>query len=352
MSPGIQKILRLLALFAGFFLALRYILPLAFPFLLGGLLALAGEPLVRFLSRKCRFPRALASAVGVTMSFCLLSLGLMLLLGLIIREVRALTGLLPDLTDALRSGMTALSGWLLGLTSRAPEALQPMLARNVTELFSGGSALLDRAVDFLLRLASGILSRVPGSALSLGTGIIASFMISAKLPVLQAFFRERIPQERFSRLQDTLIGLKAAVAGWLRAQLKLSAVTFCVMALGFLLLGVSHFPLWAALVALVDAFPILGTGTVLVPWSIVCFVQGDHFRAFALLGLYGAVTLIRSALEPRLVGKHLGLDPLVTLIALYVGFRLFGLPGMLLSPLIAVGAVQLAVPAQNLDEPT
>lgn len=347
MRPGIQKNLRLLALFAGFFLTLRYILPLAFPFLLGGLLALAGEPMVGFFCRKCRFPRALASAVGVTLSFCLISLGLMLLLGLIIREVRALTGLLPDLTDALRSGMTALSGWLLGMTSRAPESLQPMLTRNVTELFSGGSALLDRAVDFLLRLASGILSRVPGSALTLGTGIIASFMISAKLPVLQASFRARIPQERFSRLQDTLTGLKAAVAGWLKAQLKLSAVTFCVVALGFLLLGVSHFPLWAGLVAIVDAFPILGTGTVLVPWSIVCFAQGDHFRAFALLGLYGGVTLIRSALEPRLVGKHLGLDPLVTLVALYVGFRLFGLPGMLLSPLIAVAAVQLAAPQKE-----
>lgn len=350
MSPGIQKFLRLLALFAGFFLAVRYILPLVFPFLLGAALALAAEPMVCFFCRRCRFPRPLASAVSITTAFCLLALAVMLVLGFLIREVRTLTALIPDLTEGLHSAMDTVSGWLLSLAARAPEGLRPLLSRNVTELFSGGSALVDRAVDFLLGLASGILSRVPGSALSLGTGIIASFMISAKLPRLRGLLRDRIPGDKISALRSTLERLKAVVTGWLKAQLKLSGVTFAFMGAGFWLLRVPLFPLWAALVALVDAFPILGTGTILIPWSIFSFARGDHFRAFSLLGLYGAAAVLRSALEPRLVGKHLGLDPLVTLMALYVGFRLFGLPGMLLSPVIAVAAVQLAVPTQNPGE--
>lgn len=348
MNSGIPKKWALPALFAGFFLAFRYLLPLVFPFLLGLILALGAEPMVRFFCEKCRFPRTLGAALGVTMAFCLLTLAVMLLFGFLIREVRTLTGLLPSLTEGVRAGMDSLSGWLLNLAGRAPEGLRPMLTRNVTDFFSGSSALLDRGVDFLLRIASGILSRVPGSALTVGTGIIASFMISAKLPALRDYLRAKVPDEKRLQIKESLSRLKTAVLSWLKAQAKLSGVTFCLMALGFLLLRIPHFPLWAALVALVDAFPILGTGTILVPWSILSFAQGNHFRAFALLALYGGVTLIRSVLEPRLVGKHLGLDPLVTLIALYVGFRLFGLPGMLLSPLIAVTAVQLANPTKEL----
>ncbi len=342
MNSGIRRLLLLFSLFAGLFLTLRYIFPLLSPFLLGALLALAAEPMVRFFRRTCHFPQILASAVGVSLAFSLLALTLTLILALVLRELRTLAGILPDVTDALRSGMDSLSGWLLGLARKAPEGLQPFLTRNVTEVFSGGSALLDRTVDVLLRLASGILSRVPGGALSIGTGIISSFMISAKSAQIRRFLLQRIPEEKIQRMARILRQLKTLVLSWLKAQLKLSGVTFLVSVAGFWILGIPRALLWSGVVALVDAFPILGTGAVLVPWSIISFLQADPFRAFGLLGLYGVGTLVRTVLEPRLVGKHLGLDPLVTLISLYVGFRLFGLPGMLLSPMIAVAAVHLA----------
>ena len=136
--------------------------------------------------------------------------------------------------------------------------------------------------------------------------------------------------------------LKHSLGSWLKAQLKLSCITFTVATTGLFLLRISHAPLWGALIALVDAFPVLGTGAVLVPWSLVSFLQGDHFLAFGLLGLYAAAAVMRAILEPRLVGKQLGIDPLATLLALYVGFRLFGLPGMILSPMLAVTVTQLA----------
>ena len=94
--------------------------------------------------------------------------------------------------------------------------------------------------------------------------------------------------------------------------------------------------------ALVDAAPLLGTGTILIPWSVVSLQQGSHIRAVGLLGIYAVAALTRSALEPRFVGKQLGIDPLLTLIALYAGYRIWGISGMILSPLIAVTAVQLA----------
>ena len=140
---------------------------------------------------------------------------------------------------------------------------------------------------------------------------------------------------------EALRRLKHTLGGWLKAQLKLSGITFTVATTGLFLLQIPYAPLWGALIALVDAFPVLGTGAVLVPWSLVSFLQGDHLLAFGLLGLYAAAAVTRTVLEPRLVGKQLGLDPLVTLMALYAGFKLFGLLGMILAPMLAVTTTQL-----------
>ena len=122
-------------------------------------------------------------------------------------------------------------------------------------------------------------------------------------------------------------------------------LTFVILLLGFVMLRIPYAIFWALGVCLVDAFPILGTGTVLIPWSLLLFLQNDTPRAVGILGIYATVTLSRSILEPKLLGRHLGLDPLATLIALYVGYRLWGIGGMLLSPILAATALQL-VPEQ------
>ena len=117
--------------------------------------------------------------------------------------------------------------------------------------------------------------------------------------------------------------------------------TFAQVTVGLLLLRVEPAVLLAGLTALVDALPIFGSGTVLVPWGIWALLSGDLLRGFGLLFLYGLVTLVRSLLEPRLVGRRAGLPPLVALISMYGGFRLFGILGLLLAPLAAVVIWQL-----------
>ena len=327
--------------FLAFFLAARYLLPLFLPFLLGASLALAAEPLVRFLSTRLHIKRWIATGIGVSMAFSFLVLILLLLFAFLLRELQQLAGILPELESALRTGLDTTNQWLAGLAGRVPGELGQVLTRNVNSFFTGGSALLDRITGFLLRLASGILSHLPNGALGFGTGLIASFMISGKLPQIKDSIREKLSATQILPVVSALKQLKATLGGWLKAQIKLSSVTFAVVLTGLLILRVPHAPLWGVLVALVDAFPILGTGTVLIPWSLVSFLQGDRTLAFALLGLYGAVALIRSVLEPRFLGKQLGLDPLVTLIALYAGYRLWGIGGMILAPMLAVAAFQL-----------
>jgi predicted PurR-regulated permease PerM len=97
----------------------------------------------------------------------------------------------------------------------------------------------------------------------------------------------------------------------------------------------------AGLIAIVDAFPILGVGTVLIPWALICLLRRQTVRGIGLLAVYAVVWLARSILEPKLVGKGLGLDPLVTLVAIYAGWKLWGIGGMLLAPILALTVAQV-----------
>lgn len=297
--------------------------------------------MVVFLCKKCRMPRSAAAGIGVTAAFCFIGLVVLLVCAFILRELSILAGFLPNLEDTARDGLSALSQWLLGLVARLPLSIRDILSRNVTEFFSGSSAMLDKMLSFLLNLAGGVLRHVPDSALILATGIISSYMISAKLPGIRAWLTARISRERLMPILETLKGLKSAVFGWLKAQLKLSSITWLILTMGLILLRTPYAPLWALLIALLDAFPVLGTGTILLPWSLVSFLEGENVRAVGLLSTYAVISLSRSILEPKLVGRQLGLDPLATLVALYAGYKLWGIGGMIFSPILAVAAVQL-----------
>lgn len=341
MGSGNKKVLSFLGIFLAVWLTARFLLPLFFPFLLGLGLALTAEPMVHFFCKKWGMPRPVSAGIGVSMAFSCIALLVLLICAFIVRELTILAGILPNLEETARSGIGLLEGWLVDMTSYAPDGVDSLLRQNVEDFFSGGTALLDRGVRYVLGLAGNLLSHIPDSALSLGTAVISGFMISAKLPGIKAWFSRLLPREKLKPLLDALKRLKTAVGGWILAQIKLSGVTLLILAAGFLLLRIPYGLLWAMGTCLLDAFPVLGTGTVLLPWAFVCFLQTDTARAIGLLGIYAVISLVRSMLEPKLVGRQLGLDPLVTLIALYAGYKIWGIGGMILAPLLTVTAIQL-----------
>lgn len=341
MRSGTKSLLSAISICFLLWLGGKFLLPLCFPFLLGAGLALTAEPLVRFLCKRARLPRSISAGIGVTVAFLGLTMLLLQLLAFLVRELGLLAGVLPDLSETAQSGISLLQAWLEDLTGRTPQSVRPLLQQNITGLFSGGTALLDKIFSYLLGLTGTILRQVPDSALSLGTAMISSFLISAKLPKIRNWIAHHFPKERLRPLLKTFAQLRRAVGSWFLAQLRLAGVTLLILAAGMLLLRIPYALLWAAGICLVDAFPVLGTGTVLIPWGLVCYLQGDRARALGLVGIYVVISLTRSVLEPKIVGKQLGLDPLVTLFALYAGYRLWGLWGMILSPMLAVTVVQL-----------
>ena len=337
---AIRRWLLLAGSFLGIWLFLKYLFPVFLPFFLGFLLALAAEPAVRFVSR-LKLPRWAATGVGVSLTLVFLT-GLVGLLGAsVVKELGVLAGRLPDLQDTATQTADKLRIFLENAANKAPEGVRPLVDRSVDRLMDSGSALMEQATVRLPGAISGFLSRVPDGALGLGTGILSGFMFSARLPKLKMQIRDRLPETWKTKLFPALKRSKNALLGWLKAQAKLAAVTFCIITAGLLLLKIPLAPLWAAGIALVDAVPLLGTGTVMVPWAVVSLIQGRQLQAIGLLCIFGAALLTRTTLEPRLVGRHLGLDPLVTLVFLYLGYRFWGILGMLLAPML-VAAITAA----------
>jgi len=331
----LKKLLGLIALLLGLWAAIEYLLPLTLPFILGTLLAVGAEPLVRLSGRHLKLPRALAAGVGVTLTL-LLFIALVSLLGAFaLRELMALARDIPDIRQTAISGTHQLEVFLVELSHKTPGSIQPALTSTVEAAFDDTSALMEKLSHRATDAVTGTLSRVPKVVLTIATGILAGFMISGRLPKIKTAIRSHIPQSWRVRYIPALQNMKTALLGWLKAQLKLAGVTWAIVGAGLFLLKVPYGILWAALIAIVDAVPVLGTGTVLVPWAVIRFLQGDMAGGIGLLVLYGLALVTRTVLEPRLVGRHLGLDPLWTLAAFYTGFMLWGVGGMLFAPVLA-----------------
>lgn len=333
-TASVKKALLFLLVLIGLWLGVRFVLPVLLPFFLGTFLAVAAEPAVSFGVRRLGLPRALAAGVGVTVSLAFLA-GILTMAGAVaVHQIASLAGRLPDLTAQAQN----LQDWLITAADHAPEGIRPLAQRTVLEVFDSGSTLIRQVVSKMPGMLTSVVSSVGNSALSLGTGILSSFLISARLPRIKEGISQRLPQSWYETYLPALKRVRSSLGGWLKAQGKLALVTWGIVTVGFFALRIGYAPLWAAVVALVDAVPILGTGTVLVPWSVICLLQGNTIRGIGLLCVYALAAVTRTVLEPRMVGKHLGLDPLLTLLALYAGYRLWGIPGLLLTPILASAA--------------
>lgn len=318
----------------------KFLISLFFPFLLGFLIARISEPMTAFLGKK--LPRYMGSFLGVLMTLIMIFTILSVLGAIAIRELGRLTDAIPGITDSLTQGIQALQDRLIRMTDFFPEKVRPMMISWVLELLGDSSHLLTELTRQIPGLLGSVLETLPDGALTLGTGILAGFLISSRLPKIRELLRSRLPeswQEKYIPLWEKG---KKAVKSWFTAQGKLAFLTFLLLCLGFFLMKIPGAPVWAALGALVDAVPMLGTGTLLIPWALLELLQGKNSLALGLLGLYGAAFLLRTILEPRLLGKQLGLDPLITLIFMYLGYQLWGLWGMILFPMTA-GAVRSAM---------
>lgn len=314
-------------------LTARLFLPVGLPFLCGALLAALARHPAAFLRERVRLPGWLAALLCITL-LCAILLGLLWLLGwLIVTWAEDLTGRLPALLASLRPALTGMHRRLLALAERLPGPLATAAVTWLNRLPAGGSGLAQTLSGALMSLAGQVIAFVPELSLFFVTSLLSAYFFSAEGPGLLETAKKRLPPGWLRRLKVMGSRLKAALGGWCRTQLWLSLVTFGLLVLGLALLGRPQSLATALVIALVDALPVFGAGTVLLPWGAIALLRGDGMTGAGLLLLYGAVALTRAFLEPRFLGRQIGLHPLLTLLSLYGGFRLFGLAGMILTPL-------------------
>ena len=313
--------------------AVRYAAAWTLPFLLALGMAALAEPAVAWCCRTLRLRRGFVAAV-----FTLAVTGLVTALAVILgrRLWQETTGaasflgealaVLPQVTEAVFARIDA-------FCAACPEGVRQWAQQAAAELGQRLGAAAAELGTALGRGVTGLVAATPRVFLFVGTTVLALYFTVAGYPGLCRLARRALPARYHAtarRLRQTAF---AAFGQWLRAQGILFAVTFGELAAGFWLLGQRYALLLAAVIALIDALPVLGTGTVLLPWAAVCAALGDFPRGLGLTALYVVVTVVRSILTPKVMADQADLPPLAALAAMYVGFRAAGVGGMVLLPL-------------------
>ena len=304
------------------------ILPVGLPFLLGALIAR--------LSRRFRPPKwhpTLSGIFGVSLIFLLLSAVLWFLFRTLYAEGERLARNLPNLWRELSPTLELLRGKLLALAEKLPDGLSLPASQWVDKLFAGSSLFLGSLSEWLLSGAARLLSGIPDLVLFVLTTLLSAYFFATDPRGPKEFLQKHIPPAWIQKGASLLRRLKTALKGYAKSQLYLSAVTYGICAVGLMLLGYSKGILIALPIALIDALPIFGAGSVLIPWGILNFLRGDVSGGAGIMLLYGVASVTRTVLEPRFLGEQIGLHPLLTLASLYGGFRLFGFWGMVLLPI-------------------
>lgn len=311
------------------------------PVIAGWVIARLAGPLARFLEKRLHIVRKHSSFGIIFGAIALIVLACYYVAVWIGRELGGLISRLPVYYDALTQGIEKIGTNLQGIGGHVPSDMRIKIAE-----------LTDYAVSNLGQIISGLGS---GTVEAAGTvaGKIPSLLISFIFVVLFAYFfiaqEERvhkitqylIPEATRKQLHMVVENLKSGVGGYFRAQFKIMFVIFLILAVGLMILGIDYGVLLAALIALLDFLPMLGTGTALVPWAAFFALSGELPRAAGLLILYGVTLLTHQLIQPKLVGDSVGLDSLTTLVFLFIGYRVGGIIGMIVAIPVGMILIQL-----------
>ncbi len=325
----------------GVWLAAKLLIPIGLPFLLGWGLSKLAQPMERRLTERAKFPAWLASFLCVSLIAAALGGCVWLLVRVLFSELEHLTDRLPALLSSLSRPLSRLHAGLLRMAARLPDPAATLAVQWLDRLFEGGSVLADTVSDGLLSFAGKTISRVPDIFLFVLTALLSAYLFSSERRRVAETVRRHLPEEWLERGKKIFKRLRSALGGYVKAQLRLSLVVLALMAAGLLILRQENAVLLAVVIAVVDALPVFGAGTILIPWGIISFLRNNPSLGIGLLVLYALCAVGRAFLEPRFLGKQIGLNPLLTLFALYAGFRLFGVLGMILLPVAVILLKQL-----------
>lgn len=307
----------------------RWVLPILLPFAVAWGLAFLARPAAVWLHKRCRIPRKVASLCLVLTVPAAVLCAVWWLCAVLVRQAGQMLARLQADPGQIEAAAERLSAPFSGLLSSLPQSVSDGVAALPEQL-------VERAVDGAQRLASAVLVRAPGALVFLLVTLVACVFFSLELERVNAAVLRRLPPSWAAGLRSARRRSFSLAGRYVCAYLKLMGVTFSLLLAGFLIMRMPYALLLSAVFALVDFLPVLGVGTVLVPWALGCLVLGRTGRGVSLLVLWLVTVCVREFLEPRLVGRGLGVPALWMLFCFFAGLRLFGLWGFVVGPVLAV----------------
>ena len=321
------------------FILLRWLIPATLPFWLGLLIAFLLRPLTLKISGKLHLRRRKAAVFATILFYSVLGIALWLLLSLVWGQLCALTANVPELYKTLFLPTLAhFFEWLSDLLSRFVPDLAGTVQLWMQSFAQTAARLSSNLSSWLLEICTQMAAKLPMWFLSVIVTIFCSAFISLDFPKVTGICFSVLPQKYRPVLIELKDFLTSTLFSMIKAYALLLGITFLELCAGLWLLGVRYFLPIAAGIALLDILPVLGTGTILIPWVLISFLTGNRSFAVGLLLLYLFITIARNFLEPKIVGDCIGLHPLVSLVSIYAGLYLFGVTGALLMPCLMLTA--------------
>ena len=326
------------------YLSCRYALRLFLPFFVAFFLAFLTRPAVRYLAH--RTGRSEKLIAGAVMLFTLFLLGLFLyfLCSRLLIELQNLLSWLAEDSADPNGQIARMVGFFKGIIDRIPFLGRLREADFLNYFIDDPEGFVaEQLGNMLARFSESVTGAVasalrgfPSLVLGLLVGVISCFYFAVEFDAVMAALSMIVPTAFRKRLPTWRKRAAEGLRRYLRAYLLLFLLTLGELLIGFYILRIEYAFLLALLTAILDILPVLGVGTVLIPFALFSFAVGNAFRGVGLLILYAVITVVRQIAEPHLVGKSLGLHPILMLVSFYAGLKLFGVVGIFVGPVIAV----------------
>ncbi len=299
------------------------------PFILAFILANITEPVVQFLQKKVKLPRPIASAITILFTLGLIISILTLVINRIIFEIKDLAKQLPGFFESFSVQIIAILDQGVSSYFDLPVDISKIIDTAISSLASNLTSIIMPITNATTRFAYSL----PSILIFIVVLFISTYFISSDRDKILNFIKKQIPENWHVKIIGVKDDLLLALLGYIKAQLILMSITFVEITTGLFIIGVNYAILFGLIISLIDALPIVGVGSVLIPWALISLIFGNYYMAFSLLILYVIALLVRQMLEPRVLGAQIGLYPLVTLMGMYAGLKIFGIPGMIFGPI-------------------
>lgn len=311
-----------------FYLFMKHVFVAVLPFLIGWFVAFAMRPIAAYLSPRLKIKQGLLRLI-LTVILILLLTGLMsLAIWMLSREIWTLLSGMDADFGAIRDAVDDILGDG-GIIGKIFGEFSDYVADGISRIFS-------TAIGALAGGISNLATMIPRALFFVLITLISAVYFSLDLDNINAAVKRLLPRSVCSVAIKLKDGFLSALLRYARSYLLLLVITFGEMLAGLFILRAPYPLLMAIVIAVLDLLPVIGVGAVLIPWGIWAFITGNGAFGIGLIALFLLHTVFRQIIEPRIVGKNLGVHPVLTLVFLYVGYTLFGFVGLIFVPLLTV----------------